>query len=391
MPKMQGAAVQCCMCITGVFMFLGGLIMLATGICLILNYGVFDVNLLPPDLQNEEGKKTIGIILTVCGLVAVTISVIVSALYLCTKNKSATIDPDSLMRIPNSARNGTPDKHDGTGRNGERRRSSSSNNKTHPALNGAHRPNAHAQPVQKSIPGSTEVRHPKRYGQKKKGRKYPRPTARRLEEIKEQDAISRKTVEGAVLQEEEDYNDTPRSGSICSELTLEDKSRLRKVVLDDGEVIRAPSVASTTASQSTNVSDLSNRKQLDHDKSRRETQFVNEYYADAPETETFSMDSRQKDNFSIDSDKQNAMTDTVSRELSENSAGGSFQEGAVGRTLAPLTDSDSSILSYKAVHSNELHGENTSGRISPQVGETFMMTNIEIDKYSYNHGDDVQS
>ena len=103
MPRMQSSATQCCLCVVGVFMFLMGIIMVATGVCLILNYGYFDENLFPPELRNDDGKRTVGIILTVSGFLCVFISVLVSSIYLCSR-KPTPIYGDELHKIPGSAR-----------------------------------------------------------------------------------------------------------------------------------------------------------------------------------------------------------------------------------------------------------------------------------------------
>ncbi|KAK3091971.1 hypothetical protein FSP39_024094 [Pinctada imbricata] len=80
MPRMQSSSTQCCLCVVGVFIFLAGIIMVATGVCLILNYGYFDESLLPPELQSDDGKRTVGIILTVSGFVCIFVSVLVSSI-----------------------------------------------------------------------------------------------------------------------------------------------------------------------------------------------------------------------------------------------------------------------------------------------------------------------
>ncbi|XP_045213430.2 uncharacterized protein LOC123564138 isoform X2 [Mercenaria mercenaria] len=385
MPRMKGAAVQCCMCITGVFMFLGGVIMLATGITLILNYGFFDENLLPPDLQNEEGKRTVGIILTCCGALAIVISVIVSVLYFCAQSKSTAINPSELSRIPASARNATPDSLSRS--RGDKR--SQTGAKVNHVPNGA----ARTQHV-KQIPGSTEVKLPRAY---KKGRhRKNQRHVRRLEEIKEQDAISRKTVDGALINEGYE-NDTPRSGSFSSEMTLDDQNRPPKVILDDYDN-RPPSECSATTSQ---TSDISNYRYLENDKSRRELQFLPDsvHYRDINETvskdngslehydENSLIDNRNGDECSIGSDSLrnpvlfNSTTPSQNSDTTlPNSAGGMNVEGQHGaaQTYQPgVTDSDGSVISYKASHFTELRGEQTTGRISPQIGEVEMFTSVE--------------
>ncbi|XP_060567706.1 uncharacterized protein LOC132726398 isoform X2 [Ruditapes philippinarum] len=379
MPRMKGAAVQCCMCITGVFMFLGGVIMLATGITLILNYGFFDENLLPPDLQNEEGKKTVGIILTCCGVLAILISVIVSVLYFCAQSKSSAINPNELSRIPASARNTTPDS---LGRSRTDRRTHS---KISTVSNGSARP-AHP----KQIPGSAEVKLPRAAYKKGRHRKNHPRHVRRLEEIKEQDAISRKTVDGTFINEGYDENDTPRSGSFSSEMTLDDQNKNPKVIFNDNDN-RPPSACSATTSQ---TSDLSNERYAENMKSRRELQFLPDntvHYRDINETvskdsgslerydETSLQDNKISDECSITSDSLrnpallNSTTPSdISNNTLTNSAGGMMNEDGAAQTFQPD--------SYKASHYTELHGEQTTGRISPQIGEVETFTSVEAQR-----------
>ncbi|XP_048761277.1 uncharacterized protein LOC125670243 isoform X2 [Ostrea edulis] len=104
MPRMHSSSTQCCLCVVGVFMFLMGIIMVSTGVCLILNYGYFDNALFPPELQSQEGKRTVGIILTVSGFAAVFISVLVSSIYLCSRSKTPSVHSNELNTIPNSGR-----------------------------------------------------------------------------------------------------------------------------------------------------------------------------------------------------------------------------------------------------------------------------------------------
>ncbi|KAL4240282.1 hypothetical protein ACF0H5_001076 [Mactra antiquata] len=380
MPRMKGAAMQCCMCLTGVFMFLGGIIMLATGITLILNYGFFDEELLPPDLQNEEGKRTVGIILTCCGLLAIVISVIVSVMYFCFKSKPTSINPDDLTRIPNSTRNNTPDLSSSR-RSGDRRVHSSSK-----VPNGATRSHTNAKP----IPGSAEVKLPRQY---KKGRHKHRPRhVRRLEEIKEQDAISRKTVDGALI--DDDYNDTPRSGSFSSELTVDDPSKtIPKVVLNDRDMEqnRPPSECSVSTSV---TSDNSNNRYLDGDKSRRELQFMpdsmRQVDTGSKDSTSFDrydelspFDQKSSDRFSETSEilRQPPLKSSISQN-SDYSAGGihsSDSTGAAHSDNMAMQDSDSEeiVTGYKTSHYLESSGMQTAGRMTPQVGAPEVFTIVE--------------
>lgn len=241
-------------------MFLGGLIMFATGLCLILNYDIFDESVLSPEMRTEDGKRTVGIILTICGLLAIFVSVLVSVLYLCNRPKPHQVNPDDLSQIPSTARNGTPDS------GGARRKTS--DHKVNRLPDGMHvqhrnppgRTNVRPTPP---IMGSTEVKHPRPYKKRHRHKNKGFPRQSRLEEIKEADAISRKTVEGAVLAGD---------GSFSSEITL-DESRKPKIVLNHDYLgyDRPPSVESGSIS---GTSDTSNYRTLENDKSRRELQFI---------------------------------------------------------------------------------------------------------------------
>lgn len=374
---MKGQSAQCCMCITGVFMFLGGVIMLAIGITLILNYGFIDESLLPPDLQNEEGKRTVGIILTCCGILAIGISVIVSVIYFCAQNKSPAINPDDLTRIPATARNGTPDSsgrrsHDRQLQNGV---------KVNPVPNGA--TGSRSAPP-KHIPGSAEVKLPRQY-KKTRHRKNTRHV-RRLEEIKEQDAISRKTVGDEYVNEGYE-NETARSDSFCSEMTLDDQNKIPKLTLHDYDANRPSSSASTSQ-----TSDVSNFRYPENDKSRREIQFLSDSvrYGKPRDIDSENLEGNSQmeeknrfvDDVSISSG--NRFTTQLSTNSSQsdntlvNSAGGiDMGENGAHTYLPEVPDSDSSIVSYKASHHIELHGEQTPGRISPQIGEPEHVVQVE--------------
>lgn len=354
-------------------MFLGGVIMLATGISLILNYGVFEITLLPPDLNNEEGKKTVGIILTVCGLLAIIVSVIVSVLYLCHKSKPA-VNPDDLSRIPTSSRT-TPDRQDRRDRRpGQSNKPGTSSNVT--------RHHQHT----KHTPGSTEVKIPRSH---RKGR-HPRKRGgklNRLEEIKE-DAISRKTVDAALASDNQQ-----ESGSFGSQVTIDEMNRLPKVVLDDYSA-RPPSECSTSTSQ---FSDTSSYRFLENDKSRRELQFMSgnmrNSFSRQPETEskdTMSVDqydetslieSRQDDQGSLYSDGlvNPCHEYSIKRQLSQPDdpcAAGGTVDADYGE-MPDVLDTDSSITSYKLAHKREMHGETSFGRVSPQIGEPETCVDVE--------------
>lgn len=373
---------QCCMCVVGVFMFLGGVIMLATGISLILNYGVFDITLLPPDLNNEEGKKTVGIILTVCGLLAIIVSVIVSVLYLCNKTKPS-VNPDDLSRIPGSSGNNTPDRPDLARVRGDRR--SSNPSKPNYAANGGSR----AQPLNKHIPGSAEVKLP-RSTRKGRHRKIHRQH-RRLEEIKE-DAVSRKTVDAALV----DRDLMKETESMSSQFTIDENSKVPKVVLDDYND-RPPSVSSTSTSIFSETS--SNYRFLDNDKSRRELQFMpdsvrsRDYSSRPPEAGTkdpayfeqcdeTSLLGKNDEEFSVNSDglvnpsHEFQVSSQSPADDNRNSAGGTREMSSAESSLPNIPDTAGNITSYKASHYTEVHGEQTVGRISPQIGEPETYTDV---------------
>ncbi|XP_062579968.1 uncharacterized protein LOC134241965 isoform X2 [Saccostrea cucullata] len=185
MPRMHSSSTQCCLCVVGVFMFLMGVIMLSTGVCLILNYGYFDNALFPPELQSQEGKRTVGIILTVSGFAAVFISVLVSSIYLCSRSKTPSVHSDELNTIPSSGR-----KSSAGSRNKVASTDAAAAVKQKPASNAAP---AASKPQNKSKDmHSTAVpraRHPRK---RKKQRILQKS---KLEGIQEADAISRKFSE----------------------------------------------------------------------------------------------------------------------------------------------------------------------------------------------------
>ncbi|XP_052790344.1 uncharacterized protein LOC128224514 isoform X1 [Mya arenaria] len=397
--RMKGAAVQCCMCVVGVFMFLGGIIMTATGITLILNYGLLDIELLPPDLDNEEGKRTVGIILTTCGLLAVLVSVIVSILYLCNKTKPS-VNPDDMSRIPSSARNNTPDRpdyqrrHDRGNDRFDRRSISSISAK----VGNGHSSAATSRNPSKEI-YSAEVQHRTPRTRAHRAKKHQARHKHRLDQIKE-DAISRKTVDGAI--EENEYMETTRSGSFSSEMTLEDRHRLPRIIhdhVDNREVERPPSADSASTSQTSDISGY--RYSGEADKSRRELQFLpDSMYKDYQrQLETNSKDSASPDMYDETSLTESRNFDQCSltsdnlRKLSQqndspllpdfhsktnHSAGGiTSYDGGAELDSPEAPSADDSVVSYKASYHTERHGEQTTGRISPQIGEPEHYTNVE--------------
>ena len=80
--------------------------MLSTGTSLVLNYGQLEVDTggLPPGLQNEEGKRIVGIILICCGFVSMGISALMGALYftVCSRPK-----PPRNSVTPNTSSHGS--------------------------------------------------------------------------------------------------------------------------------------------------------------------------------------------------------------------------------------------------------------------------------------------
>ena len=334
-------------------MFLGGLIMFTTGICLILNYDVFDDAVFPPEMQTEDGKRTLGIILTVCGLLAIFVSVLVSALYLCNKQKPGQVNPNELSQIP-SARNGTPDGRLPARRNLDNRSPVPSLSGTLPSQRGKGVIKPIARPAQQ-IPGSAEVKHP-RY--KKRHRHKQKFRQSRLEEIKESDAVSRKTLEGAVLALDETMS--PRSGSFSSEMTLED-SRNPRIVLNHEHVSDDRRASDESASTSM-TSDTSNYRTLEHDKSRRELQFIPDAKAkdEHNKFETSSKDSQ--DEFSLIAAYQNTLANgnVHNKELNPSivsddqySAGGNSElsqqrdSSASNSQVLPDSDGTASLSSYR--------------------------------------------
>ncbi|KAJ8318780.1 hypothetical protein KUTeg_003871 [Tegillarca granosa] len=184
MPRMQSSSGHCCLCVVGVFMFLAGVIMIATGVCLILNYGVFDVNLLPPELRSDDGKRTVGIILTTIGFVAILVSVLVSVFFLCFQEKSS-VSPNQLSSIPDSERKPSREKHQ-------------TDLKKH----------APSTMHSNLVPQSARKRHKKG----KHARRNLMSQVDKLEGIKETDAISRKQSEKSLVNLNGLNSDgTPRS------------------------------------------------------------------------------------------------------------------------------------------------------------------------------------
>ncbi|XP_067671407.1 uncharacterized protein [Haliotis asinina] len=92
MARMQSMQSQCCCCAISVFSALFGIIMLSTGVCLVLNYRIMEVDTtgLPPEWRNEEGKKIVGIILICCGIGGMGISALITVLYftVCSRPKT---------------------------------------------------------------------------------------------------------------------------------------------------------------------------------------------------------------------------------------------------------------------------------------------------------------
>lgn len=365
-------------------MFLGGVIMTATGITLVLNYGVLDIELLPPDLDNEEGKRTVGIILTTCGLLAILVSVIVSILYLCTKTKPS-INPDDISRIPSSARNNTPDRHDHRVRNqhGNDRTDRRSISSISAKVN-ASRP-APAAKTSKEI-YSAEVKHraPHRpRGQRKKHHRL----RNRLDQIKE-DAVSRKTVEGTII-EDGDAEDTPRSGSVSSHTTVDEQQRIPRITRDE-----FPRPTSADSSSTSQTSELGSFKfSMEGDKSRREFQFLPESVrhqrhmegsrdSDSPDRfdETSLTESKNFDQCSLTSDnlRKFSQEQEFSTPMLDYNSEKNHSAGGIGgaQSQSPEAPDLQDVTAFRAEHFTERRGELTCGRISPQIGEPEVHTTI---------------
>lgn len=220
-------------------MFLGGIIMIATGASLCMNYSILDDTLLIPELRNNEGKKIVGIILICIGLLFAVVSVSVSAYYLCVHgNKNTTvIKPDDIKSLSN----GSSSSAQSTRRSSSQRpgsetsaKSGSSTGRTNghgarrkisPSDTAVKRPNEKPSGSQfsQSIPN---IHHRSKHKQKSTKLKNKRlVTKTQLEDIKELDTISRKTVE--VDHTLDNQIDTPRSQS--SDLTSLDTSETSQV------------------------------------------------------------------------------------------------------------------------------------------------------------------
>ena len=332
--------------------------MFATGLCLILNYDIFDDSVLSPEMRTEDGKRTVGIILTICGLLAIFVSVLVSVLYLCHRPKPHTVNPDDLSRIPSSARNGTPDS------GGARRKTSDHKlNQLPEGMHIQHRNPPGRANVRSSssntVSGSTEVKlnrpYKKRHRHKQKGLTRPR-----LEEIKEADAISRKTVEGAALV----GDDTIRS--FASDTTLDSTRNHPKIVLN--QEYRPPSVESGSISA---TSDTSNFRPLEHDKSRRELQFI----PDAKGRDSLTgYDTSSKDSLLDDNSLVVAYTSALENKNKDS------RENIVHNTLE---DRDSATGSDE---SNRRGSSGTNSQVLPDSGVNESDGNASLSSYTAQQG-----
>ncbi|XP_052068874.1 uncharacterized protein LOC127708090 isoform X2 [Mytilus californianus] len=227
MPRMQSSSSQCCLCSIGVFLFLFGIIMIATGASLILNYGIVNDDLLLPELRNDEGKKIVGIVLICVGLVFGIVSVSVSAYYFCAPSKHPiSIKPDDIRSISNgstlSGARITSTQRPGSNQSAR----SGSNQSARSGSNQSARSNGQGtrrkvspvdgplKPIEKSS-GSQfsqsipSVHHRSKNKQKTKKKSKRLVTKTQLEDIKELDTVSRKTMD---IGDDNNY-DTPRSPS----------------------------------------------------------------------------------------------------------------------------------------------------------------------------------
>ncbi|KAK3610767.1 hypothetical protein CHS0354_028166 [Potamilus streckersoni] len=201
MPSMHGESAQCCLCFVGVFLFLGGVLMLATGISLILNYGV-SRDILLPTVQSEEDKRIVGIALTCFGAVCMAISILVSIIYLCSKTKSnSRVAPDNISQAPSTNRKvSTPDPS---------RLPSASKAKPQHVTN---------------VPGSATISQRTKTKKKKRHLRTRGNFVGKLAGIQEADSVSRKAVEGSTNDPDEYSvsNERSRSGSVSSAMTADD-------------------------------------------------------------------------------------------------------------------------------------------------------------------------
>lgn len=316
--------------------------MLATGITLLLNYNVFDVNLLPPLQNTDQGKKTAAIILTCFGLVGILISVIVSLLFLCNKSKAPAIVPKELSQLPPTARGATPVKLIHSDRSELSDRKHSSGIKPHNNSNVTTRPKLGNV---KNIPGSAEVKLPRVTKTPRHRNHHYVRRVQRLEGIKEHDAISRKTIDDVKAA-----NDCRDTESLSSEMTIDDQQKIPRIVTDHyDDLIRRSSLDSASPSQ---ASDISN-KFVDVDKSRRELQFLPESAKDKDLFGQYDKDSLSLDHYreSFIDTRTNSEDYSINSDISQNqvialtdfnefSAGGNNETGTVSSSLADMTDSD---------------------------------------------------
>ena len=222
MPRMQSSSSQCCLCSIGVFMFLFGIIMIATGSSLCLNYNILDDELLLPELRNDEGKQIVGIILICVGIVFAIVSVSVSAYYLCIHayKRPSNITPDDMRSLSNGSTRSRV-RHANTQRpNSCQSSRSSSNQNIRNPVQGARRK---ISPVElqkrstekpsgskcsQSVP-SVHHRSKHKKGAKKKSKRLLTKTP--LEDIKELDTLSRYTTDVDNRSTPDNLDETPRS------------------------------------------------------------------------------------------------------------------------------------------------------------------------------------
>lgn len=210
-----------------------------------------------------------------------------------------------------------------------------------------------------STNGSTEVKinrpYKKRHRHKQKGLTRPR-----LEEIKEADAISRKTIEGATLTGDETLR------SYASDTTLDSTRNHPKIVLNQD--YRPPSVESGSI---LGTSDTSNFRPLENDKSRRELQFI----PDAKGRDSLTgIDTSSKDSLLDDNSLVVAYTSALESKNNDN------RENIVHNTSE---DRDSAAGSDE---SNRRGSSGTNSQVLPDSGLNESDGNASLSSYTVQQG-----
>ncbi|XP_014768284.1 probable serine/threonine-protein kinase MARK-A [Octopus bimaculoides] len=99
MRRFRSSQSQCCCCVVAILLSLGSVILTGIGVCVILKYVMIRTDLLLPELQNHDGQKIVGIILTSVGVLGIIISAIVAILYFTVCHESRSGQPAVAQKI----------------------------------------------------------------------------------------------------------------------------------------------------------------------------------------------------------------------------------------------------------------------------------------------------